>query len=322
MENQDSASQKPSAGKRFLLGVKRLVLFLFRVLLIVLILGALGAALYYGAPVLIDEYLLKDVKQNSSKIHELDIELATSSEFFNKRLMDLQTRLEALELQLDTEAQLIGDMQVKLEAAQLAIQDQGDSLESLDVIQAALDEYSVAISSLEDWITTYEGKLGDLQDEVTDLSQALEGHQDEYEALKNQVEARDTVGSLRQDLELLKIMALVTRVRVSIGQENIGLAKDDLQAAQELLIGLGTEVNIDQAEYLADISQRLSLVAENLTEAPDLVSGDLEVAWQLLLQGLPEEVDLEMGTTPAPTETTDSDAEGDQTPTPTPTPGS
>jgi chromosome segregation ATPase len=284
--------------------------------------GALGAALYYGAPVLIDEYLLKDVKLNSSKIQEIDSEFSTSSEFFSERLKDLQTRLETLELQRDADAQLLGDLQVQLDAAEAALQEQGVSLESLDAVQTSLDEFSTTIASLEERITSYEVELGTFQDEVGALSQSLDKHQGEYEALKDQVEARDTVDTLRQDLELLKIMELVTRVRVSIGQENIGLAKDDLQVAQVLLTGLSVEVTAGQAEYLADISRRLNLAEENLTDAPELVSGDLEAAWQLLLQGLPEASEQGVGITPTPTGTMESETEVDQSPTPTPTPGS
>jgi chromosome segregation ATPase len=284
--------------------------------------GALGAALYYGAPVLIDEYLLKDVKLNRSRIQEIDSEFSTSSEFFSERLKDLQTRLETMELQRDSDAQLLGNLQVQLDAAEVTLQNQGVSLEGLDAVQISLDEFSATIASLEERITSYEVELGAFQDEVEALSQALDGHQGEYQALKDQVEARDTVGTLRQDLELLKIMELVTRVRVSIGQENIGLAKDDLQAAQDLLNGLSAEVTAGQAEYLADISQRLTLAEENLTEAPELVSGDLEVAWQLLLQGLPEATEQGVGITATPTGTTESETGVDQSPTPTPTPGS
>jgi hypothetical protein len=98
-------------------------------------------------------------------------------------------------------------------------------------------------------------------------------------------------------------------VRVSIGQGNTGLAKDDLQAAQNLLASLSAELPIYQAQYLSDIAQRLGLASENLTKATNLVDEDLEVAWQLLLQRLPEE----------PLESNELD-EAEPTPTPTPQP--
>jgi cell division septation protein DedD len=114
---------------------------------------------------------------------------------------------------------------------------------------------------------------------------------------------------------MLKVMELITRARVSIGQENIGLVRDDLQAAIDILVDLGPEVTAEQASYLDDISQRLSFAIENISESPDLVDEDLEVAWQMLLKGLPDETDgIEEGKTQEQLE------EGDQVSTPSPSP--
>jgi len=319
MNTDNSTPQKQPMGKRFLLALKRVVLFLFRVLLILLIIGALGLALYYGGPVLIDEYLLKDVKVNNSKIQEINAELTSSSEFFSQRLTDLQTRLETLEIQSDTYAQNINDLQIQFSTSEDTLKDYGASLENLDAIQATLDEHNKTISILEEMIVEYEEKLGEFRSEITEIDQVLDGHQEEIGMLYFQFEARDTVGTLRQELELLKVMELITRVRVSIGQENFGLAKEDLQVAQGLLTNLRSEVSANQAGYLADISQRLALAIKNLTVTPDLVNEDLEVAWTLLLQGMPGESDLESDTTPTPTQSPLSGTDGEDAPTATPT---
>jgi hypothetical protein len=323
-DSVNSTPQKLSMGKRFLLTLKKVALFLFRLLIISLILGAVGVALYYGGPVLIDEYLLKDVKVNSSKIQEVNTELISSSEFFSQRLNDLQTRLEILEIQSDTDAQNINDLQNQVSTSIDTLKDHSVSLENLDAVQAALDAHDATLASLEEWVAEYEEKFGEFQVEISELDQTLDVYLEEVDILKYQFEAQDTVGTLRQELELLKVMELITRVRVSIGQENFGLAKEDLLVAQELITKLSSEVSVNQADYLADISQRLALAAKNLTITPDLVNEDLEIAWTLLLQGLPGETDLESGTTSIPTETplssTDGDAEPTKTLTPTVTP--
>ena len=54
-------TDKAVKRNNFSRGVKRLLIFLARVILIVIIVGVVGIAVYFGAPVLIDEYLLKDV---------------------------------------------------------------------------------------------------------------------------------------------------------------------------------------------------------------------------------------------------------------------
>ena len=54
MSTENSIPDRPSFGKRLWLAFKNLVIFLFKVLLTLLIIGAVGAAIYFGAPVLIE----------------------------------------------------------------------------------------------------------------------------------------------------------------------------------------------------------------------------------------------------------------------------
>lgn len=321
MNTENAVPPKPSFGSRLWLAFKRFFIFLFRLLLILLVVAAVGAAIYYGAPVLIDEYILKDVHTNTHKIQEISAEFEDSSEIFSQRLVDIQARLETLEIQNDTDKQTINDLGAQLKVAESALQEQATSLENLDPLQSMLEEYGVKLSSLEEQVSAYETDLDELQKSIMALGLSLEvygtqieGNKAEIETLNAQIEARDPVGYLRQELELLKVMELITRARVSIGQENIGLAKDDLAAAQDLLAGLHAEVPASQAEYLSEISQRLGLASENLTGNPDLAYEDMEVAWQLLLQGLPDESEL------TPTPTPGEGGEVEPTPTPTPSP--
>ncbi len=309
MSTENDVTQKLSFGRRLLIAFKRLFIFLFRVLLTLLILGAVGAAIFLGAPRLIDEYLLKDVKVNNERIEEINTELEANTEFLNQRLADLQTRLETLEIQSDTDKQTIDDLKAQLAAAEGEIQDQTTSIENLEILQSSLDDYGVSLSALEEQISLYEAYFEDVQADIATMKQYIENNQDELEELNARLDAQAEVSTLRQELELLKVMELITRVRVSIGQGNTGLAKDDLQAAQNLLASLSAELPIYQAQYLSDIAQRLGLASENLTKATNLVDEDLEVAWQLLLQRLPEE----------PLESNELD-EAEPTPTPTPQP--
>ena len=207
-------------------------------------------------------------------------------------IANLQTQLSAAEsLLLDVENSLL---------------DQGAALENLGALSAMLDEQAASISTLDERVTAYEASLNDVQEVVLVLAESGVTQQGEIEELKTQQEAKDTLGTLHLDLSLLKVMGLITRAQVSIGQENIGLAKDDLGTAQELLTNLRAEATEDQVAYFDEVSQRIELAIKNLSESPDLVVEDLEVAWQLLVQGLPEDSTNLDGTT-----------EGDEaTPTP------
>ena len=322
MTTQNQVPEKPSFGRQLWLAFKRLVLFVFRVLLIVLIIAAVGAAIYFGGPVLVDEYLLKDVRQNSTKIDAIDAQLTSESERINQELEDLQTRIDALEIQGDTDVQTIDNLKVQIAAAESTLLEQAPTLENIVDLGTDLELLSTALAALDEKVSTIEVLLDDVFIGATTTNESIESLQTEVETLNALLEARDTVDTLRQDLTLLKVMELITRARVSIGQENTGLAKDDLQAAQDLLTDLRSEVTAEQASYLDDISQRLSLASKNLTESQNLVDADLEVAWQLLLQGLPDTSPAgeEAEQTPTPESETSGDAEDTPTPTPTPKP--
>ena len=302
MSTDETIPQKPSFGRRFLLAMKRLFLFLLRVCLTLLVLGAVGTAIYLGAPVLIDEYLLKDVKINSSQLRDISADLETNSEITSEKLADLQIRLGNLEIQGDSDKQAMSDMGAQLAASEIKLQEQAESIHDFDAVRASLDEYAGSLTSLEERISEYESDMEKIQDELATLNHSAVGNTVQLETLNARFEAREPALILRQDLALLKVMEIVTRVRVSIGDGNFGLAKDDLDAAQELLISLTLDLPADQVKYLDTIADRLNLASNNLIQAPTLVDQDLEAAWQLLLQGLPVEVQTdELTTTPTPT---------------------
>ncbi len=315
MSTENEVPEKASFGRRMLIAFKRFSIFMFRVLLTLLILGAIGVAIYLGAPVLIDEYLLKDVKVNSEQIQDIKTELDANTVLLNQRLADLLNRIESLEIQGDTDKQTINDLKAQLAEVEDVVKDQQSAIDHLGSLQSSLDEYSELLTLFEEQLSMHEDNLENIQDELSSLSQSLDGNQMKLEELYNQLEAQEQVGTLRQELELLKVMELITRVRVSIGQNNLGLAADDLQAAQDLLASLSAELPDYQAQYLSNIAERLALASVNLTASTDLVDEDLEVAWQLLYQRLPDESsETELMLTPTPAV--------DEVVTPTPTPQS
>ncbi len=316
MSTEKSSPPKPSFGRRIVLAVKA---FLRVVLLVLISLILVTALVLVGSQLLGRGYFMQNVDKNTSQIHDLSIRHDQDNELITQRLADLLVRLNVLEIQSDTDKQTIADLQTQLTAAEEALQGQATSLENVDALQVAMDEYGAALTALETWLEGYDANLEGLQSDVDNLNQSAEADRAEIQALSEKLQTQDTLVTLRHELELLKAMELITRARVSIGQHNIGLAQDDLQAARELLTALSTEVPENQAAALADIILRLELAEQNLVEAPDLVDQDLEVAWQLLLPGLPaSDATAEDDATPTPT--TEGDAEATPIPTVTPTP--
>ncbi|MBU1661478.1 MAG: hypothetical protein KKD28_08390 [Chloroflexi bacterium] len=320
MSTENTSPPKPSFGRRIVLAVKA---FLRAVLLVLISLILVTALVLVGSQLLGRGYFMQSVDKNTSQIHDLSIRHDQDNELITQRLADLLVRLNVLEIQSDTDKQTIADLQTQLTAAEEALQEQATSLENVPALQVALDEYGAALTALETWLEGYDANLEGLQSDVDNLSQSAEADRAEIQALSEKLQTQDTLVTLRHELELLKAMELITRARVSIGQHNIGLAQDDLQAARELLSALSAEVPEYQAASLADIILRLELAEKNLVEAPDLVDQDLEVAWQLLLPGLQSYDSTDDATsTPTATPTTGDDAEATPTPTATLTPKS
>ena len=257
MSTEDTVPQKPSFGRRLLLAFKQIFLFIFRVLLTLVVLGAIGAAIYFGAPVLIDEYLLKDVKINTRQIQEISTNLEINTSISEQRLADLQNRLENLEIQGDTDKQTLADIEAQLIQTEAKLQEQAELIQNFDEVRSSIDELGAILTSLDERLIEYETRLEDLEYGLSTLTPVILSNQEGLETLSARFEAREPAEIIRQDLALLKVMEIITRVQVSIGDDNLGLAKDDLETAQELLANLSLDIPANQIEYLDSIASRL-----------------------------------------------------------------
>jgi hypothetical protein len=147
---------------------------------------------------------------------------------------------------------------------------------------------------------------------------------DDIDALSVTVKDEAPLVTVRTEVHLLKAMELLTRARLQLAQDNPGAAKTEVQEARNLLLNLGATLPEDQQKALAAIVQRLELGLANLPDAPRLAADDLEVAWQLLVKGLPAQSTtttlLSPVTTPPITSTETLTATVPVTVTVTPTP--
>ena len=315
-------NDKPSFGRRLSLGLKKVGLFIYRVILITLIVGIIGVAVYLGAPVLINEYLLKDVHLNTSKIQEIESGVESNTEILSQRLSDLQTRMESLEIQNDTDNQTINDLQTRLDQAEELLIEQESTVEKLNSLELSIGEHDLTLSALDERILAVEYEISAIQLQLTDLLLSDESQQKAIETMVVNGDINSVLRDVSQELELVRIMELITRVKVDINQGNLGLAKDDLQTAQDKIIELSTKVSEGKEVYLSGISQRLTLALANIGEDPDLADEDLEIAWQLLLKGFPDDGGLSDVKEPNQTLTPTEVEENIPTATPTSTPES
>lgn len=258
------APPQPSFGSR--LGKAFLWFFraLVRLILIVLVIGGFGAAIYYGIPYLQRKFVAP-VEQNSARVAELEGEIAS----LKKQLDEYKSQLTELNSQLDGLGNQMDETAARVEALDKSVEAHTASLKKLEEMDAA---------------------LGTRIEQTND----------------------STLLALKNEVTLTRVLDLLARARLYLAQSNFGLARADVESARDLLAELQSSA-ADEAQGQA--VERLELALDNLPEFPVIASGDLEIAWQILMTGeaLPT-------STPEPAPTSLPDATLTPTPGATPTP--
>lgn len=197
------------------------------------------------------------------------------------RIRELENRTAALQTQLD-------ELNRQLETANQEI--------------ARLNEQQVEnndrLAALEKTIEAYTAALAKLEEIQSDIETAIKETNEK------------TLQELKREIILTRILDTLARARLYLAQSNFGLAKADVQSARDLLADLQAETqDTTQRQAL----KRLDLALTNLPTFPVVASGDLEIAWQLLMSGQPMET-AATETPPPPTPAPET------TPSLTPTP--
>ena len=82
------------------------------------------------------------------------------------------------------------------------------------------------------------------------------------------------------------------------------MARDDVQAARDILAELLIDATSYQVTSINQIIMRLDFALSNLPAFPVIAVDDVDIAWQLLMRGLPEsEADVIATFTPSATPT-------------------
>jgi len=268
-----------------------LVRLLGRVLLILALVVLLGVGFFYGIPWLYDHYI-QPVEENTARLEDFQNDQAQNNQQFTQQVGEMQTRLETLEARSTLDARTVADLQARLEGVQSDLQKQ--IVENTADITTTLTRLEQVGSS-----------LANLGQEINELSATAQGQKTDIQDLTEKISQEDpAIAALRRELYIVKAMELVTRSRLLLGQNNYGLARQDVQAARAVLAELESRVLDYQRATLSAMIARLDLVLEDLPGSPVIASDDLEIAWQLLVKGLPGEPPLPTASPAASTPTT------------------
>ncbi|GEM_PF-1968327 len=247
--------------------------WIVRFLIVVVIFFAVGVGIYYAFPLLYNQFV-KPVQEHSVQISDLQAQQKMSSDEWSTRLDELQRQMDTLTLQQDNHKETLADLNARLTSAEGWKQANSQLASRMDALQEKLGAVEAQQTILENELAKTRRESSGQDTKLATLEKALQSQ-------------NEPLAAMQQQLTLLKVMELISRGRVSMLGNNYGLAQNDLQAARSLLVGLKTDARTFQKESVQSILDRLDMALGNVTSAPQLVDKDLEVAWQLLLSGLP-----------------------------------
>ena len=185
-------------------------------------------------------------------------------------------------------------------------------------LQSRLDSMEAGQSQNGESFTELDQRLSEIEEEISARTESLETLERMLSELEGQNEANAI--ELERQIHILKAMELLSRARLSMYQSNFGLARQDVQIARGLLAEAQPTSPSTEAAELDAVIQRLDLTLSNLPAFPVAAADDLDIAWQILLSGLPQPTATMVATltstpTPVGTVSTTSTAVGTSTPT-------
>ena len=225
-----------------------------RSLLILAIIAGIVAAVYYGTPYLYKKFILP-VETNTSRLGEVENTQAAAIEQLSTQVRNLKTRLDNLETRQTENAQELAELQGQVSALETAMETNTETLKQLDAIQASLDSLTSITTEQEALFNGKNSALSDLQHQIA-ISRTIE---------------------------------LLSRARLYLSQSNFGIAKQDIQVAQNLLIALQDEIPEEKLPALQSVISHLEMALGNLPAYPVVAVDDVDIAWQILVNNLPEQ---------------------------------
>jgi uncharacterized coiled-coil protein SlyX len=305
--------------------LERAFIFFIRLLFAFVVGIAIGVGIYFGVQLLYNEYQSL-IQEYDSRISTLETSQSESNQQIIDRLSGFQTRLETLEIQGDTQKNIIADLESQL--------DSYDEFRSYQATVVAGQQET--ITNLQDTIFALQNEVSTVQNDLKSLQSSFSGFQEDLlsieantKALEDSVNenqtAIETINEMLMDIDahmleleykmiFLEAMEFLTRARLNLVQGNLTLARSDIEATRTLLAALQEQLSPPQAAYVSEIITSVDDILTFLPGAPLTAADKLESVWQLLAAGLPveseENIESPVDGTPSPTPLV--------TPTPTP----
>ena len=301
MSTPPSTPQKPGF-------LARLLRFLVRLLLAVLFGLGLGAVLFFGIPALYREFI-QPVRDHTVQLRLLEAEQKNAATQAAGQIFDLTARLESLEGQSDANKAAAAE----LKALQTAVSSAEDNLSAQATSSA---DQILGIATLQAGQQKAQTSLDKNKQILIDSISSLDTRMNALEtAQANSATSQEMTDQVR----LLRSMQLVLRAEFYLGQNNYGLASQDVNSALGLLKEIAPTLPAGQSTDALEAAGYLESALGDLPDRPVTANAKLQTAWEVLLGYSPTATPTAVATeTPTPVVTMLPDLT--LTPTPSPTP--
>lgn len=316
MSNENSPQQSS-----FMRGLKAFLRALARILLVVILAILLALGIFYGLPWVYRQYVAP-IRQDISLLQEGQAGQEQYNQQLSDRLDGLKERLESLEIQSDTSKQLASELKTSLQQLGIRLDESSEAIgalqttpnpeilalsDSVKELGASIEEIEARLNDIDSFNSGIETEISRLDQRINQLNEVLSA-------------ADNPATQVLRELQIVKAMEHLTRSRLFLAQNNLGIAEADILASRTILVNLQATLTENQAIALEEVIERLDSALDNLPQSPVLAAEDLEIAWQLLTQGLPEGSILQATPGVQETATLGDNQEPTRTPTPTATP--
>lgn len=146
----------------------------------------------------------------------------------------------------------------------------------IETLQTQLNEMNSRMDTIETTIETHTASITKLEEMQATLEEEV--------ATKN----NSVMIALKREIMFTRAIETISRARLYLSQSNFGLAKTDVQSTRDILTELLADAPAYQTAALNQIIMRIDLALSNLPAFPVIAVDDVDIAWQLMMMGLPE----------------------------------
>jgi chromosome segregation ATPase len=253
-EEANAMMQEPTGGQRSIFS--RIVRFIFRLLVVIIIGAVLGVAVYYAVPA-IYRTAIEPVQTNTQSIIDLErdiIQLQTTADMQAEQYAD---RLAEVEGRLTAKGEEIAALQAEVAALQTAFESQQQEVSDLKPLLRQVERLTSDLETTED--------------QVAFLEETLTGIELPAERLERQI-------------QMIRAMTMLTQARLWLLQDNLGLAAEEITNARTLIAEVAEAEPEEENELYLQILDRLDLALEDVRTTPIIAAEELEIAWRLLVE--------------------------------------